>query len=116
MPRNLLLYLEDIHEAIESIRLYVGSRSFEDFVTDPMCIDAVLLKFIIIGEAVKQIPVDILSSYPEVEWRKIAGLRDISVHSYYSVKPTILWGIIKGKLDHLDEAIEAMILSEEERQ
>lgn len=81
-----------------------------------MCIDAVLLQFIIIGEAVKQIPADRTSSYPEIEWRKIAGLRDISVHSYYSIKPTILWGIIKGKLDPLYEVIEAIIVSEEERQ
>ncbi len=110
MPRNLLLYLEDIHDAIESIHSYVGSRSFEEFVSDPMCIDAVLLQFIIIGEAVKQIPVDRTSSFPEIEWRKIAGLRDISVHSYYSIKPTILWGIIKGKPVPLSEAIESMIL------
>ena len=81
-----------------------------------MCIDAVLLKFIVIGEAVKQIPLEILASYPDVEWRKIAGLRDITVHSYFSIKPTILWGIIQGKLDPLSEAIEEMIALEEEKE
>ncbi len=56
MPRDLLLYLEDIQEAITSIRSYVGDRSFEEFAGDPMCLDAVVLRFITIGEAVKQIP------------------------------------------------------------
>ncbi|NQS74396.1 MAG: hypothetical protein HQP72_08465 [Methanoculleus sp.] len=32
MPRDLLLYLEDIRDAIAAIRSYVGDRSFEDFI------------------------------------------------------------------------------------
>lgn len=109
MSRDYLLYLEDIRDAITSIRSYTGGRTFEEFAGDPMCLDAVVLRFITIGEAVKQIPADIIACHPEVEWRKIAGLRDISVHSYYSVKPTILWGIIQNGLDSLEDAIEAMI-------
>ena len=94
MPRDLLLYLEDIRDAIVSIRSYVGDRTFEEFVGDRMRLDAVVLRFITIGEATKQIPAEITTGYPGIEWRKIAGLRDISVHSYYAVKPTILWDII----------------------
>lgn len=114
MPRDLLLYLEDIRDAITSIRSYVGDRSFEDFVGDPLCLDAVVLRFIVIGEATKQIPASVTARHPEIEWRKIAGLRDISVHSYYSVKPTILWNIIQTKLGPLEDAICAMIREEEE--
>ena len=51
MPRDLLLYLEDIREAIVSIHSYVGDRTFEEFADDPMCLDAVVLRFITIGEA-----------------------------------------------------------------
>ncbi|NMC88113.1 MAG: DUF86 domain-containing protein [Methanomicrobiales archaeon] len=113
MPRDLLLYLEDIRDAIAAIRSYVGDRSFEDFMDDPMCLDAIVLRFITIGEAVKQIPANVTARHPEIAWRNIAGLRDISVHSYYSVKPTILWDIIQTKLGPLDDAIEAMIREEE---
>jgi len=65
------------------------------------------LRFITIGEATKQIPPSVTAHYPEIEWRKIAGLRDISVHSYYAVKPTILWDIIRTKLGPLEDAVEA---------
>jgi uncharacterized protein with HEPN domain len=109
MPRDLLLYLEDIRDAVASIRSYAGDRTFEEFAGDPMCLDAVVLRFITIGEAVKQIPADITACHPEIEWRKIAGLRDISVHSYYAVKPTILWDIIQNGLGPLEDAIETMI-------
>ena len=54
-----------------------------------------------------------MSRHPEIEWRKIAGLRDISVHSYYLVKPTILWDIIQTKLGPLEEAIKEMVRDEE---
>ncbi|NLA38319.1 MAG: DUF86 domain-containing protein [Methanomicrobiales archaeon] len=53
-----------------------------------MCLDAVVLRFIAIGEATKQIPVSVTVRCPKIEWQKIAGIRDISVHSYYAVKPT----------------------------
>lgn len=114
MPRDFLLYLEDIRDAIASIRSYVGNRTFEELVGDRMRLDAVVLKFIIIGEATKQIPTSVTARHPEIEWRKIAGLRDISVHSYYAVKPTILWDIIQTKLGPLEDAIETMIREEEE--
>ncbi|TAJ43888.1 HepT-like ribonuclease domain-containing protein [Methanofollis fontis] len=114
MPGDLLLYLEDIRDAIAAIRSYVGERSFEDIVDDPMCLDAIVLRFITIGEAVKHLPPDLTARHPEIEWRKIAGLRDISVHSYYSVKPTILWDIIQTRLGPLEEAVEGLIQDEGE--
>jgi uncharacterized protein with HEPN domain len=112
MPRDTLLYLEDIRDAIAAVRSYVGDRTFEEFVGDPMCLDAVVLRLITIGEAVKHVPAGTCARHPEIAWRKIAGLRDISVHSYYSVKPTILWDIIRTKLDPLEDAVEAMIREE----
>ncbi len=81
-----------------------------------MRLDAVVLRFVTIGEATKQIPTSVSALHPEIEWRKIAGLRDISVHSYYAVKPTILWDIIQNKLGPLEDAIETMIQEEEQRQ
>ena len=76
-----------------------------------MRLDAVVLGSLPSGSG-KQIP-RVTARHPEVEWRKIAGLRDISVHSYYAIKPTILWDIIQTKLGPLEDAIE-MIIREEE--
>lgn len=109
MPGDLLLYLEDIRDAIASIRSYAGDRAFGEFAGDPMCLDAVVLRFITIGEAVKQIPADITAGHPEIEWRKIAGLRDISVHSYYWMMSQRIVGFTQTELGPLEDAVEAMI-------
>jgi len=39
MPGDLLLYLEDIRDAVASIRSYFGDRTFEEFVGDRMRLD-----------------------------------------------------------------------------
>ncbi|WP_292392610.1 DUF86 domain-containing protein [Methanoculleus sp. UBA303] len=104
MPGDLLLYLEDIRDAVASIRSYVGDRTFEEFVEDRMRLDAVVLRFITIGKATKQIPPSVTARHPEIE----AGLREISVHSYSAVKSTIL----RTKLGPLEDAVEGMIQEE----
>ncbi|MCF7870913.1 MAG: DUF86 domain-containing protein [Candidatus Omnitrophica bacterium] len=72
--RDHRLYLEDIVRAIKSVETYVKGFSFNKFKKNKMVIDAVVRNLEIIGEASKNISVDIKKDNPEVEWKKIAGL------------------------------------------
>jgi uncharacterized protein with HEPN domain len=71
-------------------------------------LDAVVRNLEIIGEAVKHIPEAVRKNSAEVEWRKIAGLRDILIHEYYGVDAAIIWDIVENKLVALDKAIRRM--------
>jgi uncharacterized protein with HEPN domain len=47
--------------------------------------DAVIWDFEIIGEAVKQLPLDLTARHPSVPWKDVAGMRDQLIHHYFGV-------------------------------
>lgn len=53
------------------------------------------------GEAVKNISEDIKDKYKKIEWRKIAGMRDVIIHSYFRVDLDAVWNVIKKDLSML---------------
>jgi len=73
-----------------------------------MVLYAVLKALENIGEAVKHIPEEVRNLYP-LDWRKIAGLRDIIAHEYFNIDYEIIWDIIKNKLPELKTAIITII-------
>lgn len=70
-----------------------------------MRIDAVVRNLEIIGEATKMIPESIRGKFPSVEWKKIAGLRDILAHHYFEVDLDIIWDILQNKLPELERQL-----------
>ncbi len=109
MSRSLKLYLTDILQSIRKIERYTTSMSYEQLVNDELTFDAVVHNLQIIGEAVKNIPLEIRDRYPQVEWRKIAGLRDIIAHAYFTIDDQIVWDIVQNKLGSLRQDIEQIL-------
>ncbi len=106
MPRQYEIYLRDILKALEKVQSYVEDRDKNTFSDDNLRVDAVLHNLIIIGEAAKHIPDNIRDKINAIEWRKIAGFRDIAVHQYFKVNIDIVWDIIQNHLPVLKQQIE----------
>ncbi|KPL01927.1 MAG: hypothetical protein AMJ73_09490 [candidate division Zixibacteria bacterium SM1_73] len=113
MPREYKAYLKDILEAVRKIKKYTENISVDDFVKDELIQDGVVRNLEIIGEAVKNLPEDIKSSKSQVEWKKIAGLRDILIHGYFGIDADIVWDVVENKIPELRQKI-LQILSETE--
>ena len=87
---------------------YIGTVSYMEFAKDQMMIDAIVRNLEIIGEAAKNMPDGIKKKYPQIEWRKIAGLRNILIHEYYGVDLEVLWDIVKNKIPVLNKEIKVI--------
>ena len=107
--RDYKLYLDDILEATKRIEKYTKGFTLEKLKKDNLTIDGVVRNLEIIGEAVKNIPADIKDKYPDIEWKKIAGLRDILAHEYFGIDLEILWDIIENKLPDLKKEISCLL-------
>ncbi|MEM6714156.1 MAG: DUF86 domain-containing protein [Cyanobacteria bacterium P01_C01_bin.147] len=93
--------MNDILVSCDKILRYTAGLSFDGFIEDERTFDAVVRNLQLIGEAVKNLPDDLCDCYPEMEWRKIAGLRNILVHAYFTVENEIIWDVVQSKIPNL---------------
>jgi len=109
MPRDYKVGLEDILEATRKIRSYTLGFTLQAFKQDSKTFDAVVRNLEIIGEAAKNLPDTVRSKHPEIDWKRIGGLRDILIHEYFGVDAEIIWDIVENKLSALDEVVRNIL-------
>ncbi len=71
------------------------------FLNDEKTVDAVVRNLEILGEATKMISKEFREKYPEIEWKKIAGIRNRVIHQYFGVSLEIIWEIMRQDIPGL---------------
>jgi uncharacterized protein with HEPN domain len=71
--------LADIQAAIDAIRSHLQRGDL----SDGLVFDAVRIRLLEIGEAVKALPPELLSTQPAIPWRQIARRHDHLAHRYF---------------------------------
>ena len=102
------LYLTHIRECIARIESYLpGSR--DAFMSSKMVQDAILRNLQTLAESTQRLSDALKRKHPEIDWRSIAGLRNVLVHGYLGVDVARIWEIANRNLPDLKARVEAML-------
>lgn len=96
--------LADIQSSIAAIRSHLERGTL----ADGMVFDAVRMRLLEIGEAVKAISADLLATQPGIPWQQIAGMRDHLAHRYFDTAHAILQATVDEDLPELEQAVTAL--------
>ena len=102
------LYLHHILEAIQKIETYTAAGR-EAFMAGSHWQDATIRQLEIIGEATKQLSRELRAQYPDVPWRRMAGLRDVLIHEYFGVDLAAVWQLTQTEIPGLRKRIEIIL-------
>lgn len=77
---------------------------------DGLVFDAVRVRLIEIGEAVKDIDPELLATEPDLPWRDVAGMRDQLAHRYFDTAHAIVQATVDEDLPAVVEAVQRMLI------
>ncbi|RLG24087.1 hypothetical protein DRN76_04470 [Methanosarcinales archaeon] len=101
MKKEPEVFIEHILESIELIENYTANKTISDFIESVQLQDSIIRRIEIIGEAVKNLPADVKSKYPDVPWQKIAGMRDVLIHKYFGIDLELTWQVVQKDIPDL---------------
>ena len=105
MSRRDRQRLDDVLAAINAIHAHLVRGDL----SDGLVFDAVRVRLIEIGEAVKALPADLLAHEPDVPWMQIAGMRDRLAHRYFDTSHAILAATRGERPSRLERAVRSLI-------
>lgn len=110
--RQYLHYLEDILLSMKRISEYLQGLDVETFKEDYKTVDAVVRNFEIIGEASKNLPLELKEKYPNLPWDQMYRLRNRVSHDYFGVDYDTIWDIAINHIPGNMKEIEQILKSE----
>lgn len=109
--------LKQIYHATELIlQRFESIHNVSDFTNSPAGmekLDSICMQLIVIGEGLKNFDKvtkkSELQKYPQVEWKKAKGLRDIITHHYTDINAEAIYDICRNKIVILEETVKKIL-------
>lgn len=114
------LILEILHQiqksaqkVVQRFQVISKPNDFTDTPTGVEKMDAICMMLIVIGESLKKLDTmtdnKLLSKYPDIDWKKAKGMRDIITHHYADINAETVFFTCKKKIPDLLGTIQKII-------
>lgn len=102
-------FLTHIIESIDLVKDYLKNVTIDDFYNSIPTQDMVYRRLEIIGEAVKNLPAEFKKRHTDINWKKIAGMRDVLIHNYFGIDSELAWKAAVEELPELEKKIKKIL-------
>lgn len=108
--------LFQIYQATQKIQKRFEPVDSVDHFTDSEAgmekLDAICMQLIAIGESLKNLDKvtekGLLNKYPQIEWKKVMGLRDVITHHYFDLNADAIFDVCSNHIGTLSKVIESI--------
>jgi uncharacterized protein with HEPN domain len=107
--RNPLARLHHIRDEIDQLTAAMGEVEYGAFLDSYMHRRTAEHAVLIISEAVRAIPEEIMARYPGPNWRAMRGIGNVLGHDYFAIEAPVLWDILRTQLPQLRPVVARMI-------
>jgi len=114
LVRDILLQILEATRRIA--RRFAPVSSVADFLRSEEGLeklDAICMLLIAIGESVKRLDKltegKMLTRYPQVDWKRVMGMRDVLSHHYFDMNAEIVYSVCAHHIGVLGQTVEMML-------
>ena len=117
---NRELVLEILEQIYDSTRKVLkrfepikSAQEFTDSDSGMEKLDAICMQLIAIGEALNNLDKitddSLLLNYPQIDWKKIKGMRDVISHHYFDIDAEAIFKVCTDHIEQLAEVTKKII-------
>jgi uncharacterized protein with HEPN domain len=106
MRREIIHFQNDIILSCTKIQDFIAGHTFDSFLHDVQVYDAVLMNFVIIGEAAVHMVDEVRDNNPDIDWRTVVAMRNFLIHEYFEIDPKIVWETAQSDIPILLEKMK----------
>jgi uncharacterized protein with HEPN domain len=103
--------LWDMANAIYRIQEFTANLTYDAYLDSVLIQSAVERQLEILGEAARRLSDEFRQVHPEIDWRRIIGLRNILIHRYDEIRQQTIWATVVSELEPLLAQLENLLSS-----
>lgn len=104
-------YIDHIKQAATEASSFVEGLGKDDFLADERSQQAVIMNFIIIGEAATKVMdgySEFTLAHPDIPWRSMRNMRNRMAHGYFDINLDVVWDTVHEWLPELLKQLPAV--------